>query len=140
MGASPANAKTPLFEAEFTGTLQGSSGDGHRVVFIATEPCEPDRLERIKTVGMVFLGPGAKNGTFGAETSAHEGSTFYLCAFALDAEDRLVSFGQYPKNPIIVRASDDSEIEFKGVDVVLAPVAPRQLPEGRYRAHGHESQ
>jgi hypothetical protein len=114
--------------------IRGTRGDGHRVVFIAVEPCDPARLESTKTVAAAFLGPDAKGGSFDTEAAAHDGSEFYACAFALDAKDYLVGFGQYEKNPITVRASDDPEVEVEDVDITLAPVRARQLPVGRYRA------
>jgi hypothetical protein len=123
------------FEAEVEGTLSGAQGDGHRVVFVAIEPCDPDRLESIKTVATAFFGPSAKNGDYDTEAAARDGSVFYVCAFALDAADRLVGFGQYAKNPISVRAGDSSEVEIEDVDIRLLPVQPRQLPVGRYRGH-----
>jgi hypothetical protein len=122
------------FEAEFEGTLRGVRGDGHRVVFIAIEPCDPERLESTKTVATAFLGPESKEGSFATEAAAHDGSGFYACAFALDDEDHVVGFGQYEKNPIAVRANDDPEVEIEDVDISLAPTRPRQLPMGRY--HG----
>jgi hypothetical protein len=125
--------KKVWFEAEIEGTLRGTQGDGHRVVFVATEPCSPDRLESMKTVATAFLGPSSVNGNYDTEAAARDGSVFYVCAFAMDAADRLVGFGQYEKNPISVRAGDRSEVEIEDVDILLLPVQPRQLPVGRYR-------
>jgi hypothetical protein len=130
---TPAPRK-PWFEAEFEGTLRGLRGDG-RVVFVAIEPCDPQRLESTKTVATAFLGAGSQGGSFGTEAAAREGSQFYVCAFAVDAMDRLVGFGQYRGNPLLVRAGDTSEVEIEDVDILIAPISPRQLPAGRYRGH-----
>jgi hypothetical protein len=130
---STASPRKVWFEAEIEGTLSGARGDGHRVVFVAVEPCNPDRIESTRTVATAFLGPTTKTASFGTEAAAREGSQFYACAFALDAKERLVGFGQYPKNPISVHAGDTSEVEIDDVDIELAAVEPRQLPTGWYR-------
>ena len=72
-------------------------------------------------MAIAFLGPGGK-GTFEAETAARDGSTFYVCAFAVDGDDRMVGFGQYERNPVVVHAADRAEVEIEGVDVVLRHV------------------
>ncbi len=87
----------------------------------------------MKTVATAFLGPSSTNGRYDTEAAARDASEFYVCAFAVDAADRLVGFGQYTKNPISVRAGDGSEVEIEDVDIRLLPVQPRQLPVGRYR-------
>jgi hypothetical protein len=124
------------FEAEIEGTLSGERGDGHRVVFVAAEPCQSESIEKIETVAMVLLGPRFKSGDFSAEAIASEGTRFYLCAFALDREDRLVGFGQYEDNPVVIHANDEPEVEVEDIDIALEKTSPRQLPKGRYRGEG----
>jgi hypothetical protein len=133
LGGCRAQATNRQLEVELAGRVLGERGDGHRVVFVATEPCEPARLEHTHTVAMAFLGPQAKEGRFETEASAHEGLRFFLCGFALDAAEQLVAFGQYAHNPIIVPASTQAEVELEDLDLVLTPVEPRSLPPGRYR-------
>jgi len=117
------------FEAEIEGTLSGERGDGHRVVFVAAEPCRSESIEKTETVAMVLLGPRFKRGDFNAEAIASEGTRFYLCAFALDGSDRLVGFGQYEKNPVVIHANDEPEVEVEDVDIALSKTSPRQLPK-----------
>jgi hypothetical protein len=123
-----------LFEVELTGDLGGERGDGNRVVFVATEPCRADNIERVVTVAMSFVGPRFKSGHFSAEAVARDGTQFYLCAFALDTTDRLVGFGDFEHNPIVIRESDKPEVEVEDIDITVARTAPRQLPKGRYRS------
>jgi hypothetical protein len=124
------------FEAELEGTLSGERGDGHRVVFVAAEPCRSESIEKVETVAMVLLGPRFKSGDWNADAIARDGTRFYLCAFALDASDRLVGFGEYEKNPVVIHANDAPEVEVEDVDIALSKTSPRQLPKGRYRTEG----
>jgi hypothetical protein len=125
-------ARKMWFEAEIGGTLSGARADARRVLFVAVEPCDPDRIELTRTVAIAFLAPGS-NGAFETEAAARDGSSFYVCAFAVDGEDRMVAFGQYDRNPVVVHAAARAEIEIGGVDVLLASREPRQLPRGQYR-------
>ena len=121
--AAPPPAAPPA-ECEFTGEVRTGELKPARIVFAVTKsPCtadaaDPGVLQRIDT------GPGKLFHEF----FFPQGTTGYACAFALDADGKVIGHAAHARGQLTFKGF--GEVEFKDVMLDLAAVPPRPAPPG----------
>jgi hypothetical protein len=110
---------------EFFGSIIAGEVKPTKTIFAAIqEPCTPVPAE-VHSYGQLLI-TGEK---LFAEFFPPQGSAGHICAFAFDAEGRVIAVGTYAKNP--VKFEGAGEVIFGNVDLKLEPLsAPAPVPKG----------
>jgi hypothetical protein len=113
-------------EVEVTGTVRDQIKARKYLVFVLAAPCTLSTLDQAKPLGGIDSIVGySKEKMFGFEAVIPHGSRGYLCALALDAGSRVVGFGRYDHNPLVINRTPGEEYaHVRGVEIPLARVQP----------------